>query len=204
MKNYLFFLFLVIPCWCMAQIGLKAGFNFANVTKTSSLNNSNRSGYHLGIFIASPYNRIIGFSTELLYSRQGYNFKSNTNTGNVNLDYIMFPQYMSINITKFVSVLFGGQISYLLNAGVDSTGTSGNQAADDILKYYKRLDFGYGGGAEIHPVTGLIIGARFNISLGNLFSDLSDPSNSNPPSFIPKVNVKNNLFQIYTGWKFGK
>jgi hypothetical protein len=24
------------------------------------------------------------------------------------------------------------------------------------------------------------------------------------PSFIPTVDVKNNLFQIFAGWKFGK
>lgn len=203
MLKIIIYLIFFLPTLVCSQIGLKAGINFANITKSSSLNNSNRSGYHAGLILATPSKRLLGSQTELLYSRQGYNFRSNTNTGNVDLDYIMLPQYMSINITKYFSILFGGQIAYLINAKVDSTGIpSTNTPLDGILKYYQKFDFGYGGGAEIHPIGGLLIGARVNISIGNLFNDLTDPAKITPESFIPKVNVKNNLFQIYLGWKF--
>jgi len=33
-------------------IGIKAGFNFANVTKASSINANNRAGYHFGLLLA--------------------------------------------------------------------------------------------------------------------------------------------------------
>lgn len=204
MKKLFFNLLFFLPTLTWSQVGIKAGINFANVTKTSSLNNSNRSGYHLGISLSALGNRLFGSSTELLYSRQGYNFKTNKNTGTVNLDYLMMPQYFSINITRYFSVLFGGQIAYLLNAKVDSTGSTFSAVQPEgILKYYQRFDFGYGGGAEVHPIGGLVVGARFNISVGNLFNDLSTATSVTPESFIPKVNVKNNLFQIYTGWRFG-
>ena len=88
----------ILPLLSMAQFGIKAGLNFANVTNASDINSDHSTGFLAGIFLAPPSNGIISSRTELLYSRQGYNYKTGTNTGNVNLDYIMLPQLMSINI----------------------------------------------------------------------------------------------------------
>ena len=193
---------MILPCCLFAQFGIKAGLNFANVTKASSINNSSRSGFNLGLFFGSSPKKIISSKTELIFSRQGYNYKTNNNTGNVNLDYIMLPQYMCINITKYFQIYLGGQMAFLINAKVDSSNGSSSSSGNSILDLYNRFDYGYGGGVEIHPVSGLLIGARANISLGNLYQT---PTSGNPqPSFVPKVDVKNNLFQIYAGWSFGK
>ena len=203
MKKISLYLLLSFPGYLFAQIGLKAGLNFANVTKASSIDNSSRSGFHAGVFFGSSKG-IIGSRTELIFSRQGYNYKSGENSGNVNLDYIMLPQYMSINITKYFSIQLGGQMAYLLNAKADSsnsTSASGNPYGK-MMDYYNRFDYGYGGGIEIHPVSGLLIGARVNISLGKLY-DINSYSSTSSPSFIPKVDVKNNLFQVFAGWQFG-
>ena len=206
MKKLIVYLLLLLPVTLMAQIGIKGGVNFANITKASSINNSSKTGFHVGIFLAPPSKGILGSRTELIFSRQGYDYKTGTNTGNVNLNYIMLPQYMSINITKYFSIQFGAQMAYLLNAKVDSATNTGGGTGDpyaSISKLYNRFDYGYGGGIEIHPVSGLIIGARANISLGKLY-DPSAYSSGEPPSFIPKVDVKNNVFQIFAGWRFGK
>lgn len=186
-----------------AQIGIKAGLNFANVTNTSTFDNSIRSGFHAGIFITPNPNRLIGFHTELLYSRQGYNFKDKSNTGSVDLNYILIPTYISFNFTRFLSVMGGLNFAYLIDAKADTIPTSGGSPHIDVTKYYKKLDFGFGVGAETHPIGGLVIGARLNYSLGNLVDYINDPNNFSKNNFIPKINVKNNLFQIYTGWMFG-
>lgn len=205
MKKIMCLLLLSLPSYLFGQIGLKAGLNFANVTKASSINNNSRSGFHAGLFLGSS-KRIIGSRTELIFSRQGYNYKTSTTTGNVNLDYIMLPQYMSINITKYFSIQLGGQMAILLNAKADSSnGTSGSGSGEPYAKmmdYYNKFDYGYGGGIEIHPLSGLLIGARVNISLSKLY-DFSSYASGDSPSFIPKVDVKNNLFQIFAGWQFG-
>jgi len=203
MKKIILCFLMIAPLYMFAQIGLKAGLNFANVTKASSINNSSRSGFHVGLFLATSSKSIIGSRTELIFSRQGYNYKTSTNTGSVNLDYIMLPQYMSINITKYFSIMFGGQMAYLLNAKADSSNsTSSASPYGKMMDYYNKFDFGYGGGIEIHPVSGLLIGARVNISLSKLY-DFSSYSSGESPSFIPKVDVKNNVFQVFAGWKFG-
>lgn len=206
MKKIMFLLLLVLPGCLFAQIGLKAGINFANVTNASSVNSSSRSGFLAGIFLAPPSKGILSSRTELIFSRQGYNFKDGTNTGNVNLDYILLPQLMSINITKYFSIQLGAQMAFLINAKADSTTNSGSSLPGPygkIMDYYNRFDYGFAGGIEIHPYKGLLVGARFNISLGNLYKMPSATDTTYNPNFVPKVDVKNNVFQLFAGWTFG-
>ena len=203
MKKLLISLIMLMSCSVYAQIGVKAGFNFANVTKVSSINNSSHSGFNIGIFLAPAYKKILSSKTELIFSRQGYNYKTNTNTGKVDLDYIMLPQYLCINITHFFQIHVGAQMAYLINAKADSTTNTGMTGSySNILSFYNRFDFGLGGGVEVHPYSGLLIGARMNISLGNLYQ--SPTTAATQPGFIPAVNIKNNRVQIYAGWRFGK
>jgi hypothetical protein len=181
-------------------IGVKFGLNFANVSNASAINSSSQTGFHAGLFLAPDTKSILGSRTELLFSRQGYNYKTGSTDGSVKLDYIMLTQMMAINITKFVQIQLGGHTAYLLNAKADSSQQStGNPSADKILSFYNRFDYGFGGGVEIHPVMGLIIGARYSISLSQLYKDALSGTN---PSFAPSIDLKNNLVTIFTGWRF--
>ena len=191
--------------------GIRGGFNFANVTNASSINATSLAGYHFAIFLAPQSKSVLGSRTELIYSRSGYNYASDTAGGSVNLDYIMLAQYMAIHITKFVEIDLGGQTGYLLNAKVDSSKqvNTGNAEANAAINYYNRFDAGFGFGAEIHPFMGIIVGARYNISLTNLykneFSSVSMGSGGQPPSFVPStsgLNFKNNIIQLYAGYRF--
>jgi len=201
MKKSIVFLLLCFSFFAQAQIGIKAGLNFANVSKASSINSSSRSGFHAGILFAPASKKIIGSRTELLFSRQGYDYKTSTNTGKVSLDYIMLPQSMSINITKYVSLLVGAQMAFLVNAKADTTTSNGStNSYEEIMDFYNRFDYGFGVGAEIHPFKGLLVGAKYNISLGKLYKDAQS---GQMPSFA-SIDAKNNLVQIFAGWKFGK
>ena len=200
MKKILIFLLILAPAFTFAQLGIKAGLNFANVTNASSINAGTRTGYHLGIFFAGSSKSILSSRTEMLYSRQGYNFSTNENTGTVDLSYLMLPQFLAINITKLVQIQAGAQISYLLNAKVDSTNNTGNPSADKVLDLFNRIDYGFAGGIEVHPVKMIVAGARLNISLGKLYKE---PEPGEQYNFIPDINIRNNLFQLYAGLKFG-
>lgn len=205
MKKIIAAILISTPILGFSQIGIKAGVNFSNVTKVSDISNSNTAGFHAGLFLAPSTKGVMGYRTELLFSQQGYKYKTGTNTGNVNLNYLILPQYMTINITKYFQIQLGGQMAFLLNAKVDSSSNnSGNNPYGELMDYYNKFDYGYGGGIEAHPIKGLLLGARVNISLANLYKDLGTSTPDTPPSFIPKVDVKNNLFQIFAGWQFGK
>jgi hypothetical protein len=187
-------------------IGVKAGFNFSNVTNASQINAASRTGYHLGIFLAPESKSILSSRTELIYSRHGYNYSDSAAkaTGSIDLDYIMLAQYICINITKYVQIQFGAETGYLLAAKADSGQmmNTGNASANQLLSYYNRFQYGYGGGVEIHPYSGLLIGARYNISLNNLYNPSSFSSGGAMPSFAPSVDLKNNIIQIFAGWRF--
>jgi len=202
MRKILLTIMIIFPALCFAQlgIGLKAGVNFANVSDASSINSDSRSGFLVGVFLAPSTKGIVSSRTELIYSRQGYNFQSGTKTGNVNLDYILLPQLMGINITKFVQLQLGAQMAFLLNAKADTTASGGSSNPySGIMNYYNKFDYGFAVGAEIHPVMGLLIGARYNISLAKLYKDAET---GQMPSFSSS-DAKNNVVQIFAGWIFG-
>jgi Outer membrane protein beta-barrel domain len=202
MKRVLFCLLVSAPLFAFAQFGLKAGVNFANVTKASSINSSNQTGFMIGAFLSPASKGVISSRTEIVFSRQGYNFQTNTKTGNVNLDYILIPQLMGINITRFVQLQLGAQMAFLINAKADSTNNTsssgGSYAA--VMDYYNKFDYGFAVGAEVHPFKGLLIGARYNIGLGKVYKDLQS---GQMPAFRAE-DAKNNVVQIFTGWRFGK
>ena len=203
MRKFIFYLpLLLLSCFTYAQIGLKAGLNFANVTNASSINSGSRSGFMAGLFLAPKTKGIIASRTEIIYSKQGYNFQTSTNTGNVNLDYIILPQLMGINITKFVQLQLGAQMAFLLNAKGDSTNTSNPAMTgpySSMMNYYNKFDYGFALGGEIHPFMGLLIGARYNVSLGKLYKSMETGQS---PSFSTS-DAKNNVVQIFAGWTFG-
>jgi opacity protein-like surface antigen len=210
MKSLLILLVISSPVFVHAQIGVKAGLNFTDVTNVSSVNNHSSSGFNLGIFYTTPYTNVLGSKTELVFSRQGYNYETGSVTGKVNLDYIMLPTYMCINITHYFQIQLGMQFGYLMSANADSTSKSNTGAMGSLnsaLSYYNRFSYSLGGGVEVHPYKGLLAGVRMNVSLTDLYKvpDVSTLTTmQTTPSFVPEVNIKSNLFQIYLGWKFGK
>jgi hypothetical protein len=187
-------------------IGIKAGLNFTNISGTSSISNSSETGYQVGLFLDPSSKSILSSRTELVYSYQAYNYSTGMTTGKVYLGYLMLAQLMAINITHFVQIQLGSQVGYLLNAKADSSGQStGYAPADAIINYYNRFIFGFSGGVEVRPFMGIIAGARYNLSLTNLYKIPSTTGSQTPPSFIPSssdINFKNNLLQIYIGYRF--
>jgi hypothetical protein len=151
--------------------------------------------------MAPASKKIISSRTEFIFSRQGYDYKTSVNTGNVDLDYIQLGQLLSINITKYLSLMFGAQTAYLVSANVDSSNhvNTGNAYAADIMDLYNRIDYGYALGVEVHPVMGLIAGVRYNVSLAKVYKDVQ---NFQKPSFTSE-DAKNNVVQLSVGWRFG-
>jgi hypothetical protein len=189
-------------------IGFKAGLNFANVTSASDINTSTHTGFNAGLFF-SPPGRILGSYTELAFSQQGFDYNTGQNNSSVKLDYLALMQLMAINITKYVQIQFGLRTAYLLNAKKDSAGTTTstdstyNPYGSSFLSLFNRIDYGVVGGVEIHPVLGLVIGARYNLSLNSLYKNaFSSFGGTGSGSGSMSVNPKNNVIQLYTGWRF--
>ncbi len=200
MKTLIVALLFLLPLSTFSQFGLniavKAGLNFANVSNAAGINANSRTGYMIGGYISPKTKKLLGFRSEIILSRQGYDYSSNTNTGKVNLDYLLLPQLAVLHFTKKVQLHVGGQIAFLLNAKVDSTGSAGGGS---LFSYFNRFDYGLVGGAELSPISGFFIGGRINVSLHNLNKD---GSGSGSPNYIPKLDLKSNVVQVYAGWRF--
>jgi hypothetical protein len=201
MKQLLLLCLISLPLLAAAQgIGLKAGINFANVSNASDIGSSSHSGFVAGVFLAPPSSRIISSVTEINFSRQGYSYSNGTTTGNVSLDYIVIPQFMAINITKLFQIQVGMQMAFLLNAKADSSKAGGPAGSyGGIMDMYNKFDYGFGAGLQVRPVAGLLVGARYNLSLGKLYKEAMT---GQMPSFS-SADAKNNLVQLYAGWVFG-
>jgi hypothetical protein len=201
MKSILLFFVCLIPLSLFSQFGIKAGVNYANVSSTSSFTGKSRSGFHAGVILAPVSKKLISSRTEVIFSRQGYNYQTGRNTGSVNLDYIQAGQLMSVNITKYFSLMVGAQTAYLVSAQVDSVihGTTGAAAVPGIMSLYNRVDYGYAIGAEVHPLKGLLIGARYNVSINKVYKSLQTGQR---PSFTSE-DAKNNVMQLFIGYRLG-
>jgi hypothetical protein len=95
----------------------------------------------------------------------------------------------------------------LLNAKVDNSGNGiydslGLGSYGKILDIYNRFDYGFAGGFEVYPVKGLLIGARINYSLSQLYKQ--PEQGQQPGTGFSSIDAKNNVIQIYAGWRFGK
>lgn len=188
-------LLLLAPLLLNAQlnIGVKGGVNFANVKNASGIKAESRTGYMIGGYISPKPKKLLGFRSEIILSRQGYDYTTVSNTGNVNLDYLLLPQLITLNFTKKVQLHAGGQAAFLLNAKVDSSGGSSGRS---LFDYFNRFDYGLVAGGEISPISGFFVGSRINVSLNNV------SKYGNRPGFIPGVDAKNNVVQVYAGWRF--
>ena len=180
--------------------GVIAGANFADVTGTASIKRSNSSGFMVGAFIAPPSRGIMSMRTEFLFSRQGYDYATNTNTGSVELNYVMMPSLMGIRLGKFALIQAGLQTAFLLNAKADTSNQTGNGQVNAMMDMMNRFNYGIGAGLQIYPFKGIILGARYNVALNQTYKEF-DP-NAAAPAFIPDVDTKHNLVQFFLGYKF--
>jgi len=189
-----------------SKFGLKVGINFNDVSKASSINSSNSQGFMAGLIYSSVNKKLIGYQSEVLFSRQGYDFKTSTSSGEVKLDYLLLPQLVNINISKFIRLQAGGQVAFLVGGRGDSTSFNPSSAPDGsrykvATDYFNRVLYGFAGGVEIRPFKGLLIGGRINANFNSMQEQ--KPSGVLPP-YLPRNGeaLKMNVLQLYAGWQF--
>jgi hypothetical protein len=185
------------------KLGIKAGYNFAKVVgSTPEFSPKSNNGFMVAGFFA-PQSKGVGYRTELIFSRQGFSFDESGKMQDVTQDYIYMPHLTTFTIAKKVQLQAGGQIGYLLNAKKSSSGES---QEEKVTEYMNRFDYGFAGGIEIYPFKGLLIGGRYNVSLGNLYKTPAASSTSPIPSPLPfnpeEVKGKNAVVQFFIGYRF--
>ncbi len=182
------------------SINFKGGLNYINISKAdiNQFNTTSRSGYFFGGGVTTS-DGLVRFTSEVLFSKQGYDYKNGAATGNVDLQYLLFPQTISLNLGEFFSIHAGLQPGFATKLKIDSTTLSGdNISLENLAKNIKKVNLSIVAGAELSPIKGLFIGARYNHPLGNFLKNDADKG----LVFAPDKNLKNNLIQIYAGIRF--
>ncbi|MBO9564009.1 MAG: PorT family protein [Niastella sp.] len=182
------------------KAGIRIGANFStvNVKNTAGLKLNNRQGLMISGFFAPATRGIIGFRTEVVYSRQGFELTAEDDKTVITNDYLLFPQFTTINITRFFQLQVGGQVGYLLNAN-SKTGP----LRLDMKELTNRIDYGAAGGLEIYPFKGLILGGRYSMSFGNVYKQMNtaaEPGEMFSPAFDFKS--RNGVISIFLGYQF--
>jgi opacity protein-like surface antigen len=188
------------------KFGLKAGYNISKITgSTPNFSPDNKSGFMFaGFYSAGGVKSGFGYRTELVFSRQGYSYDSSGTKINVKQDYLYLPQFTTFNISKYFQIQAGVQLGLLLNAV--KTKDSSGAAKVDIMDIYNKIDYGLAAGVEVYPIKSVIIGARYNISLGNMYKrqeeQLSNPQPFPLPFNPDELKGKNAVINFYAGIRF--
>ena len=194
-----------VPREAKRKLGIKAGYNIASIYgKTPNFTPKSTNGFSIAGFFA-PASRGLGYRTEIVFSRQGFSFDENGNLQNISQDYVYMPHLTTFTIAKRIQLQAGGQIGYLLNAKKTSEENSSKE--DAVTRYMNRFDYGATVGLELYPFKGLILGGRYNISMGNIYKHYSESSQT-PTLPVPlPVNPqdfkgKNAVINFFVGYMF--
>ncbi|MEM1405559.1 MAG: porin family protein [Bacteroidota bacterium] len=195
MKKILFTAFSVLAFTVAvnAQIsgGVKAGVNFANQDYEAlglSASSDSRTAFHAGAFFTIMFADQFGLQPEILYSGQGStieSFSPGLDDIDQNFNYLNIPVLFRYQIIDILSLHAGPQLGFLLNAEADD---------EDIKDEFTSTDFSLAFGGQVDLPMGFVGGIRYSLGL----SDINDSDDDS-------VEVNNNNFQIYVGFKlFGE
>lgn len=178
--------------------GVKGGYNLNGLRgeDIKGISRDSHADFHAGVYGQFGVSDFSSVQVELLYSRLG--FSANTGAGaapqTYRTTYLQLPVMYVGNFTDNLSFHVGPQASLLINATKEgaSLGLADNG--------FNTFDFGGVGGLEarIGPAR---VGARYNLSLGKVFTDNIPAGKAIDPGF-GNAKIYNNLLQVYVGIGF--
>lgn len=171
------------------ELGLKAGLNFANQKFEGSgfsISPDARTGFHGGAFLTLFLTDNFAIQPEALFSIQGSTFDvGSLGEYKNNLNYLNIPILLRYNPIDLFNIHVGPQVGLLLSAQGEFNGTK-----ESIKDDFNSSDIGLAFGAGIDLPFGLAGGLRYTMGLSNVAEGTSSGE-----------SVKNNVFQIYVGYK---
>lgn len=157
-----------------------------------------RQGMMVAGFFSPSTRGVLGYRSEIVYSRQGFTSVTDNIKTIVTNDYLLLPQFTTINISRFLQLQLGGQIGYLIKA-------EGKTLLQDfnMTEITNRIDYGAAGGIEIYPLKGLIIGGRYSMSFGNVYKPSAvEPWPDEPGAARYELKSKSGVVSLFMGYRF--
>lgn len=181
------------------QLGIKAGINISNIydSDDDEFEADPKVGFAGGVFIAVPIGKYFGLQPEVLISQKGFTASSTF----LGTDYrftrtttsIDVPIYLQFKPSKFITLLFGPQYSFLLkqNDKFEAGGLSSENEEEFENDNIRKNIFGVTTGLDIN-INRFVIGGRL---AWDLQKNKGDGSSETP-------RYKNAWGQVTVGIKF--
>ena len=146
------------------KFGIKAGINSSSFNGDVPENISMRNGLHAGIVTEIIISDQFSFQPELLFSAQGLKLDNSTNqpSSKQRFNYINLPLLVKYYAYDKLSVEFGPQVGFLINA--DNRSNEGNQD----IKDQNIVDFGMDLGLGYELKNGIFFQGRYNLGITNV------------------------------------
>ena len=172
------------------SFGPKVGLNVSKLYLSGegmNIASKAKAGLTVGAFAEYRFNQLISASADILYSRQGSSAKEGDIKEKFRVNYLDIPILANFYVYKGLAVKAGIQPGFRLNAK-DVIKDDGAKYKTNLTDYIKTMDVAIPIGLSYSFDWGLIVDARYNISLNN----------------ISKYGMKthNGVFVISAGWRF--
>ena len=167
-----------------SSFGLKGGYNLASVKFDGDGEAKQRSGFNVGFYGESFLNKAVALQIEVQYSQQGYEIKNSNSTFTQKVNYINMPLSLNIYPTKNFFLEVGPQIGLAISHKEEFD--SDFNLFDTSQEFEpNKFDYGINFGAGFKTDSGVRLGARYHIGLGDIYDE---------------GKPRNRVFQFYLGF----
>jgi predicted porin len=174
------------------SFGVKGGLNLANATNLEGETDM-KTSFYVGGLMEYRISDFFGISPELLYSRQGVQYKEEGVTVRVRLNYINLPVLAKIYVAEELSLDLGPQFGFSIDS--DIWAKSGSQTAtldlpnsDYGIPSPNAFDVSFAMGLT-YNFSKCFVQGRYNLGLTNIFED-------------DEMNSKHSVIQVGVGYRF--
>lgn len=158
-----------------SNAGLKFGYNLAAVNFDGDAETGQRHGFHVGFYGESFVAESIALQAEILYSQQGYEIEADGGTFTQKLDYINVPFLLKLYPDENFFLEVGPQIGLAI---------SHKEEFDSSFNFFdtsqefnpSSFDYGVNFGGGFKTNTGVSLGVRYHLGLGDIY-DEGSPKN---------------------------
>ncbi len=145
--------------------GIKGGYNLAAVSFDGEGETGQRHGFHIGVYGESFISQSVSVQPELMYSQQGYEIEDANGTFTQKLNYINLPLMLKAYPSKNFFLEAGPQIGLAIIHKEEYDGfISGSEEFEP-----NNFDWGMNFGGGIKTNSGISLGVRYHLGLGDLY-----------------------------------
>lgn len=146
--------------------GIKGGYNLAAVSFDGEGETGQRHGFHIGVYGESFISQSVAIQPELIYSQQGYEIEDANGTFTQKLNYINLPLMLKVYPSQNFFLEAGPQIGLAITHKEEYDGfISGSEEFEP-----DNFDWGMNFGGGIKTNSGISLGVRYHLGLGDLYN----------------------------------